>query len=376
MNVRMILIVLTALLVAGYSCVSFLGLNAPSKLVAEARIGPIRSSVTGNLQVHAESIFEIRSTSQAFIEWVALMPLGKPIEVEANQTLLKLETDDLDDQLNLLQLEERQLLERNSLGSLTEIDLEVRKKDLDAMRELVDFEHEPVFDLQRKSSEVSRLSTSVQLEQMNHRHQLERIAWERRNLMRKREDRSISTPIDGVFSECFVSPGNMLFPGSLAGRVLSHQKIMEVSVNEEDFKDLKEGLPAFVSMFSMGNKKVLEGKVSSLSASVDPKSGTRKAYLSLQSDLDLPAGSSGRAELIKYEKNAALIIPAKALLGETVMVEKNGKVRMRKVLTGARNFRTVEVLEGLEEGERVVVETPQTLQDDDSIIPVLVSFED
>ena len=93
-------------------------------------------------------------------------------------------------------------------------------------------------------------------------------------------------------------------------------------------------------------------------------------------DERIPVGSSGRAEIIKSEKESALLIPRKALIGDYVVVEQGGVAQFRKVLIGSKNLRTVEVLNGLKKGEKVVVETPHLLKDGERIKSTQVSFSE
>ena len=128
--------------------------------------------------------------------------------------------------------------------------------------------------------------------------------------------------------------------------------------------------------FSQGNK-IFDANVSAISVSVETSSGMRKLYLNLVEDADsIPIGSSGRAEIIKLEKDRALLIPSKALVGDFVVVEKNGIAKFHKVVTGARNLLTVEVIEGIKEGDKVVVETPHVLNNGDRIKSTVVGFSE
>ena len=84
------------------------------------------------------------------------------------------------------------------------------------------------------------------------------------------------------------------------GEVQSNGRIIEVTLNEEDFAGIKEGQKVGVTIFSFGNE-ILEGVVSTLSANVNSANGHRKLFVELDSNKTLPVGSSGRAEIIKQE---------------------------------------------------------------------------
>ena len=65
-----------------------------------------------------------------------------------------------------------------------------------------------------------------------------------------------------------------------------------------------------------------------------------------------------------------MILPAKSLFGEFVYVVTDGVVQQRKVETGARNLRTIEIVDGLKLGEQVIIDPPHLFNDGDQVSPV------
>ena len=131
--------------------------------------------------------------------------------------------------------------------------------------------------------------------------------------------------------------------------------MIEVSLNEEDYAGIKEGLPAGVSLFSFGSQ-VFEGKVDRLSSFVEPKTGRRKLYLKLNVEKNCRQEEQA-GKIIKRVRKQALVIPRKSLVGNSVFVVNNGQVEIREVQTGAKNLTQVEILKGLEKGEQVITRT-------------------
>ena len=369
------ILVLSSATALGIIFVYFIILKAsPTVLVTHAKFGPIRDSVTGNVKVHAAASFDLISQANARVDWVALLPLGQTLAVEQNQTLIKFVQDDLDRQMNGLLLNKKQFEERKKLGSQAQILLDIKERELLSTSELAKIESVPNHSLELIKNEVKRLRTQVNLEKLGNIHFIENHELSRANLDAEINKRTISSPINGDFSSCFVAPGNHVFPGNLVGRVYSTDRIIEVSLNEEEFDGLSVGLKAGVSFFSKGST-VFDANVSALSATVDSTSGMRKLFLTLLNAVDtIPVGSSGRAEIIKSEKSEALLIPTKSLVGDYVAVVENDIVKFRKVVLGSKNLLTVEVVKGLQKGDRVVVQTPHVLKDGDRIKPSLISF--
>ena len=344
-------------------------------LVARVESASIRDSVTGNVKVHASATFDLKSEASAMVDWVALLPLGQTLPVEQNQTLVQLVTDDLDRQMDRLLLDKEQHDERKKEGSPTEILLKIKEKELTSIKELLKHEKVSTHELEVLQNEVDRLDTQVRLEKLSHQHFLENHDLSLSNLKAQIAKRSIVSPIQGDFSSCFVAPGNHVFAGSVVGKVHSKDRIVEVSLNEDEFQGIQSGLKAGVSFFSHPNQ-IFDAEVSALSATVDTHSGIRKLFLTLSDQsVFIPVGSSGRAEIIKSEKTEALIIPRKALVGDFVVLEQGGVAHFRKVKTGSKNLLTIEVIEGLRIGDRVVVETPHLIKEGQRISPTMITSQ-
>ena len=344
-------------------------------LVARVESASIRDSVTGNVKVHASATFDLKSEASAMVDWVALLPLGQTLPVEQNQALVQLVTYDLDRQLDRLLLDKEQHDERKKEGSPTEILLKIKEKELTAIKELLKHEKVSTHELEVLQNEVDRLDTQVRLEKLSHQHFLENHDLSLSNLKAQIAKRSIVSPIQGDFSSCFVAPGNHVFAGSVVGKVHSKDRIVEVSLNEDEFQGIQSGLKAGVSFFSHPNQ-IFDAEVSALSATVDTHSGIRKLFLTLSDhSVFIPVGSSGRAEIIKSEKTEALIIPRKALVGDFVVLEQGGVAHFRKVKTGSKNLLTIEVIEGLRIGDRVVVETPHLIKEGQRISPTVITSQ-
>ncbi len=344
-------------------------------LVARVEAASIRDSVTGNVKAHASATFDLKSEASAMVDWVALLPLGQTLPVEQDQTLVQLVTDDLDLQMDRLLLDKEQHDERQKEGSPTEILLKIKEKELTSIKELLKHEKVSTYELEVLQNEVDRLDTQVRLEKLSHQHFLENHDLSISNLKAQIAKRSIVSPIQGDFSSCFVAPGNHVFSGSIVGKVHSKDRIVEVSLNEDDFQGIQSGLKAGVSFFSHPNQ-IFDAEVSALSATVDTHSGIRKLFLTLSDQsVFIPVGSSGRAEIIKSEKTEALIIPRKALVGDFVVLEQGGVAHFRKVKTGSKNLLTIEVIEGLRIGDRVVVETPHLIKDGQRISPTVITTQ-
>ncbi len=353
-----------------------LGMFVAETLVVKAKDGYIRDSVTGNIRVHAAATYDLKAESSGEVQWVAISPLGNPLNVEMNQTLILLDMKDVNRSIARLNLDRAQHRERIEAGSPTRILLNIREKELSDLEALAKTDYLSAYDIEAKTNEVERLRTQIRHEELADEHFKQNYSHHLSKLEDDKDKKSIRSPIAGEFAACYVAPGNQVFLGNVVGKVYSEQRIIEVSLLEEEFNELKVGMAAGVSLLSTGDK-IYSAKVSALSSTVEANSGIRKLYLEMdENNLSLPVGSSGRAEIIREEKESTLIIPRKALVGDFVVVAENGRIKFKKVSVGAKNLKTVEISEGIKPGENVVIQTPHLLSEGERVQPILTSFSE
>ena len=98
--------------------------------VTRVQVGDVTDSVSGNVRVLAESTFEVRARTQGMVKKVALLPFGKKIQVEANETLIFLDSGDLKRQLRQTLLSKQNFDQRRNTTQPTAIQLDLEEKEL------------------------------------------------------------------------------------------------------------------------------------------------------------------------------------------------------------------------------------------------------
>jgi multidrug efflux pump subunit AcrA (membrane-fusion protein) len=330
--------------------------------------GNIRDSVSGNVKVLTALSFQLISNAQSKIEFAALIPMGKPIQVEANETIFSMNTEDLDRHLKRTLLSQQSHEKRLATGSSVELQLELEEKNLQAYMKLSQENSKDVskFELETKTNLVERLRRQFEFEKISNQETSETLRLELDRIKKELSERIISSPINGTLISSNVKKGDTILGGQLLGQVQSEERIIEVTLNEEDFAGIKEDQKVGVSLFSFG-RQVFEGKVSRVSATINPQSGRRKLFVELDTNQTLPVGASGRAEIIKEEKVGVLVIPRKALLGNSVLTVRDGKAVLVKVEVGAKNLEFIEIKQGLALNEKVISETPHLFYDGEHV---------
>jgi membrane fusion protein (multidrug efflux system) len=135
--------------------------------------------------------------------------------------------------------------------------------------------------------------------------------------------------------------------------------ILRVSVPERELSKLSVGQPAELT-FDAVPGRTFQGEIALISPSIDPATATFGVRIRVtESGGLLRPGMFARVAIVYERKLDALQIPRTALLDTEgqpkVFVVKDGKAAERAVKLGLSNGAWIEVTEGLEDGEQVVV---------------------
>jgi membrane fusion protein, multidrug efflux system len=179
---------------------------------------------------------------------------------------------------------------------------------------------------------------------------------------------TIKAPIDGVIRRLDAKIGMYLGVGDPVGRILQIDRVKAViGIPESDVTAVRKLDKVEVTIKALDDLKVY-GKRHFISSS--PETMARLYRLELELDnpehLILP-GMFVRADIVKKSSDQALYIPFYSIISRNneqyVFVEKDGAAEKRNVTTGIMEEWMVEITEGLEPGERVVVEGHRDVED-------------
>jgi RND family efflux transporter MFP subunit len=180
-----------------------------------------------------------------------------------------------------------------------------------------------------------------------------------------RDYATITAPFAGVVTARSVEPGNLAAPGApLLTLEQNGAYRLEVAVDESRLPFVKIGQTVGVAIETLGRN--LEARVSEIVPAVDAASRTYIVKIDLPALPNLRSGIFGRA-LFPLNTREVTAIPASALIErgqlQSVFVVEDGIARTRLVTTGGRSRDSVEILSGLNKGEKVVTPVPMGLAD-------------
>ncbi len=168
----------------------------------------------------------------------------------------------------------------------------------------------------------------------------------------------IRAPFDGIVTEKKADFGTLASPGMPIFTVedARHYRL-EATVNENDLQYVRTGQQVSVAIDALGNQ-ALKGKVAQIVPAADAASRTFLVKIDLPTDTLLRSGLFGRAQFSRGERQA-LLIPRSALvergqLQGIYVLDQSRVASLRYVTLGKPSGNEVEVLTGLQDGERLV----------------------
>lgn len=183
---------------------------------------------------------------------------------------------------------------------------------------------------------------------------------------------SVLSPVDG-----FVGKRN-LDPGAFAGANTVMLQVVDIGIVrlianlvEKDFKRVVSGAQALVEVDAFPGEQ-FSGRVSRVAPIFDP--GTRTATMEIEvpnPGFRLKPGMYARVRLTADRRPDALTVPRAAIIdsGEKrgVFVQEGEVARFKEVSTGISDGERVEILAGVDEGQRVVTTGALAIRDGDRI---------
>ncbi len=171
----------------------------------------------------------------------------------------------------------------------------------------------------------------------------------------------VRAPFDGVITLRNVDAGALVSAGNtLLFRIAqTHTLRVYVSVPQSWVSSVRPGQTAIVRVAGLAGRQ-FGGTVARTANALDPTSRTLLVELNVPNpDGVLMPGMSAQAELNTTQRDAPLVIPADALVirangSEVATVGQDQTVHIRKIRAGRDYGDLLEVVDGLNEGDRVI----------------------
>jgi RND family efflux transporter MFP subunit len=183
--------------------------------------------------------------------------------------------------------------------------------------------------------------------------------------VRKTEVRS---PLSGVMTEVTqITQGTEIQANATIGKVVDYtQVLVDLRIPNSQVLAISLGKPVRVSNYAFP-QKVFEGVITAVDPVLDPATRTLRVVATVDNpDLMLRPGMFVKAEIVKAAHVDAVVLPKKLVVKrqnkDVVFVEEGARAQMRTVETGLESRDSIEIVAGIEEGDRLITSNYETLR--------------
>jgi RND family efflux transporter MFP subunit len=177
----------------------------------------------------------------------------------------------------------------------------------------------------------------------------------------------VRSPLNGIISDRPVLAGELPASGSPIISVVDISQIVaRANVAVKDASALQPGRPARIT----GPDGDIPAKVTVVSPTVDPSTTTVEVWVQAANPGEkLKPGGTVRVAIIAETIQDTIIVPSNALLNaddgstKVMIVLPDNTARERRVSVGVRQGKRVQIISGLQEGDKVVVSGGLGLED-------------
>lgn len=222
-------------------------------------------------------------------------------------------------------------------------------------------------DLGKQQRAVQQIKDKIALEELRNQEQLKGLENQLSVRERQLEKMTIRAPIDCIIADVFAFRGDLIGGGAAIARIISPVKLVEARINQEDMAGLKVGQRSSVRFIGYGTK-LYNAEVVKILPVADET--TQRYIIHLDVDVDpdlLIPGITGEVSIVIDQHENAVVIPRRSLIGEEVYLVVDGVIEVRKVVSGFVGLNKVEIVSGIEPGERVVIENFDRLRPGDRV---------
>jgi len=189
------------------------------------------------------------------------------------------------------------------------------------------------------------------------------------NALLQEEKLKIKAQISGILTYInLTADGKEVQVGTEIAKIMNYSKVVsKLKLSLDDAQQVKKEQKVKVTNYSLEDK-IFQGKVNNILPVLDPISRTVEVEVILDNtDYILKPGMFIRADIITRKKENVVVIPKHLILNrdeqDVVFTVEKQQAIMNDVKTGLESEEMVEIINGIEEGDRIVTKGYETLKD-------------
>ena len=180
------------------------------------------------------------------------------------------------------------------------------------------------------------------------------------------DEATITAPFDGLVARVYVKEGDIISAATTIVHLIDPSNMeLNAEVDEIDIPDVKLGQRAIIEVDALPALQ-LEGVVTLIGSLPIVEAGLVLYEVTIGFDVpqgyNLKIGMNAIADIILEERSNVLLVPNRAITQDSqgnpiVKVMVNEEIEERPVVTGISDGFDTEIVDGLSEGDVVVIET-------------------
>ena len=262
---------------------------------------------------------------------------------------------------------------RLNLGPNTLGLLKSAQDTLNAYKKLPNPDAVPKVQRDAAANEVARLNGIVENEKLELQRGVDATASALKAADDQLKRTEIVAPFDGILTVVNFNDNAYVLPNQALFTVATKDSYVAGQVNEEDVGQLLPGMKADVRLYAFSTT-TFTATLAAVLPSPDPNSSRYTVTLTLdQPPPNLMFGMTGEMNVILGRKENALVVPARALQVDQVLIVEDGIVEQRTVKVGFKSLEYAEILDGLNSGAQVIVADQDTFRVGESVRPVPIN---
>jgi len=330
----------------------------PVAEVVTVRRGTAISAVYGTVRIEPAFVVRVRAQNDGFIRLAENFSAGRGAigrSVEKGQLLATIADEETSRQLKQARADLEAAVQRAAVPLPSSELLKAAEDNLQRLEKVVSSGNVPLVEYQKAKSEVNRLRGAVETERIERDRNLNSLEETAKKLEAEMKNAEVRAPIDGILTNVQTIDGELVSDGNELFTVSSRKTYVRGEVNEEDVGEVKPEMKAKVQLYAYRTRTFTAG-VTSVQPAADPTTQRYTVVLEMEQPPDnLMVGMTGEMNIITGVHQNALLVPTRALLVDQALVVNGGIVHPRTVNVGFRTLDFSEALNGLADGDHVIV---------------------
>jgi len=283
---------------------------------------------------------------------------------------------------------EQQIIQLKSAVASAEINYNDAKTNLEIIKTLYEAGAESKFNYDRAMSQVELAKQQYEtakanlelIEQKSHAESVE-TAQAQLNQAKAAYDiaknavdnMSVISPISGIVSAMNVKVGEYVSTAAPSFIIIDDSSyIIEVDVNEDVIGKIHIGDKVKVSIGSISDE-ILSGTITAAAPSADKAKQTFLVKITLDNPPSIiKGGMFAQVQFVIDRAENCILVPLASVIEEEgkkyVFIVNNDKAIKKEVVTGIFDDKEIQILEGLNEGDKVVVKGQDFLKDGSTVV--------